>query len=68
MAKTSPIDLLRPSVPRSMEETALTRLNICNGCDRLHARICGECKCFMPMKVKLAHAECPIGKWGEESI
>jgi hypothetical protein len=51
-----------------MEETALTRLNICNGCDRLHARICGECKCFMPMKVKLAHAECPIGKWGEESI
>jgi hypothetical protein len=41
------------------------RLSICNECDKFlkHIKVCSECYCVMPLKVKLAGAVCPIGKW-----
>ena len=44
---------------------ANARLEICRECDKyiMRARICAECKCFMPMKVRLRVSKCPLEKW-----
>lgn len=46
-------------------EEAYERIKICESCDKYIrlAKICSECKCFMPSKTRLRFAECPIGKW-----
>lgn len=47
------------------EETAKSRLNICNGCEHLIklTKTCKKCGCFMTAKTKLKNATCPVGKW-----
>ncbi len=42
-----------------------TRYVTCKGCEFFNAllRTCGKCGCFMPAKVKLKDAKCPVGKW-----
>lgn len=64
MAKTTPLDLVNGS-ERTEKHIALERLNTCNTCPDLHLKICKNCGCFMPAKVKIAKAECPKGLWGE---
>ena len=51
--------------PRSPEEVAAERLEICKGCEffRQKTQTCQKCGCFMKLKVKLKAAVCPIGKW-----
>lgn len=46
-----------------MRERAAT----CNSCEHLNKTlsICKKCGCFMPAKVRLKWASCPIGKWGK---
>lgn len=41
------------------------RYSICKTCDEFRSSIkqCKICGCFMPLKVRLAFEECPIGKW-----
>jgi len=41
------------------------RMEICKSCDRFQdtVKICKECGCFMPIKVKFIASECPLGKW-----
>jgi ribosomal protein L32 len=41
------------------------RMDICRSCEEYKAssQICGKCKCYLPWKVKMAQASCPIGKW-----
>jgi len=41
------------------------RAKICMGCEYLRPtiRTCKKCGCFMPAKVRLDFASCPIGKW-----
>lgn len=41
------------------------RLKVCESCDKYlkNAKICGVCKCFMPMKTRLRMAKCPLGRW-----
>lgn len=40
------------------------RRQVCQSCDQLSTyNICNQCGCFMPMKVKLAAAKCPLQKW-----
>ena len=41
------------------------RMKICRECDKYlkKARICGVCKCFMPMKIRMRSADCPLEKW-----
>lgn len=41
------------------------RMELCKACDNFQQtiKICKQCGCFMPIKVKLIKSECPIGKW-----
>jgi hypothetical protein len=47
------------------ESIANNRLDICLSCEFFNSttRLCKKCGCFMPGKVRLANASCPIGKW-----
>lgn len=41
------------------------RIKLCQECPDLNKlRMCKHCGCFMPAKVRLKSASCPIGKWG----
>jgi len=59
-----PWDLINGS-PRSQEELAIYRLEICKQCEffRQKSQTCKKCGCFMKLKTSLEHARCPIGKW-----
>lgn len=59
-----PWDLINGS-PRSSEELAAYRLEICKGCEwfRSKSQTCKKCGCFMKLKTNLEKAKCPIGKW-----
>ncbi len=60
-----PWDLLNPNKPRSSEELAAYRLEICKACDwfRPNTQKCRKCGCFMNLKTNLEQAKCPIDKW-----
>lgn len=59
-----PWDLVNGS-PRSSEDLATYRLDICKSCEfyRQATNQCKKCGCFMKLKTKLEDATCPIGKW-----
>ena len=44
---------------------SISRMEICNSCDRLMTpvKICKECYCFMPAKTLIPISTCPLGKW-----
>jgi hypothetical protein len=43
---------------------AAERMAICRKCPELwKGKICKKCGCVMRLKVKLAIARCPLGKW-----
>lgn len=44
---------------------AYARIQVCESCDKYlkRAKICGECKCFVPAKTRLRYATCPLDKW-----
>ena len=43
------------------------RLELCKGCEFfLITKQCSKCGCYMPGKVTLSNAECPIGKWSQD--
>lgn len=46
------------------------RYKICETCEHFehHTKICKDCWCFMPAKVKIAIAECPKDKWSSINI
>lgn len=46
------------------------RQNICAGCPELTKtiQICKQCGCFMPAKIWLMDAWCPLKKWDKEDI
>jgi hypothetical protein len=60
-----PWDLFNPNQPRSSEDLAAYRLEICKGCEfyRAATNQCKKCGCFMKLKTTLENAKCPIGKW-----
>jgi hypothetical protein len=46
------------------EETVTQRSELCNNCPSYsQLKICAECRCIMPLKVKIKSSVCPIGKW-----
>ena len=65
MDDVKPWDLLNPNKPRSPEDLAKYRLEICHTCDfyRPKTNQCKKCGCFMKLKTSLANAKCPLGKW-----
>ena len=46
------------------EKIYKSRLDVCEGCDKLSKGRCSECGCFVKMKASWGLEECPIGKWG----
>ena len=57
-----PWDLLNPNQPRSPEDLAAYRLEICKTCPffREKTQTCKKCGCFMKLKTTLENAKCPI--------
>lgn len=62
---TRPWDLLNPNKQKLDQKSASERLDTCLGCEHLIQLTsqCKKCGCFMPGKVKLTEAKCPIGNW-----
>jgi hypothetical protein len=46
---------------------ARERYTICKSCDEFNATLktCKKCGCFMPAKVTVTKAKCPVGIWAE---
>ena len=46
---------------------AKKRYEICKQCTLFNntLKICNDCKCFLPLKVRVKWVYCPIGKWGK---
>lgn len=65
-----PWDIINPQSDKVDKVVADERLEHCLGCEHLFAptKQCRQCGCFMPLKVRLAEAECPIGKWGRHQV
>jgi hypothetical protein len=63
----TPFSLLNPSAYNKDEEIADLRLAACHKCPSLKMGICSECGCIMKLKVKIAEASCPLGKWEEQT-
>lgn len=61
----SPVDFIKKDTEFSSVQEQEFRYSICQSCDRLTktTKQCRECGCFMKIKVKLADAFCPLGKW-----
>jgi hypothetical protein len=48
----------------AIKTIAQERYNLCKSCDKFTSlKICSVCNCIMPIKVKIASAVCPVGKW-----
>lgn len=46
-------------------EIAAQRMSICNKCPELtKLKLCRDCGCIVPAKIRLIHASCPRDKWG----
>jgi hypothetical protein len=46
------------------KDTAEKRAEICSSCEYLKDdSICGQCGCFLKIKIPLGTSECPIKKW-----
>lgn len=63
--EVKPWDLLNPNEPKSSEELADARFEVCKGCEHFRQTLmtCKKCGCFMKAKSMLLNARCPIGKW-----
>lgn len=46
-------------------ETAKSKYSICLTCEQFYPRLklCKNCFCFMPAKVRVIGTHCPEGKW-----
>ena len=59
-----PWDFVNPDTEYVAKEKEEERYALCEACPHLTiAKTCTQCGCFMPAKVKLLHASCPITKW-----
>jgi len=63
--EVKPWDFLNPNTEYSSEQESEERYSLCKACPKFNAGVktCQECGCFMPAKVRLKLATCPIGKW-----
>jgi len=61
----SPLDFLKSDTQYTTSSQEQERYEICESCPELtkHTKQCKQCGCFMRLKVKLAEAVCPLGKW-----
>ena len=57
-------DYAASGAEKAPEKIYRSRIEICEGCDKLSKGRCSECGCFVKMKAAWGSEECPIGKWG----
>lgn len=56
---------------KAEEDTICRRLKICRRCPELRyvglksksVKKCNQCGCYLELKTKLRHENCPLGKW-----
>lgn len=59
-----PWDFIDPRTEYAISEDISKRLDLCKVCEFMMVTgQCTKCGCFMKLKSRLAHAQCPIGKW-----
>ena len=65
LGETRPWDILNPNTEYAEEAEATRRYDICKSCPEFIdlTKQCKQCRCVMPLKTKLAKAECPLKKW-----
>ena len=65
LGETKPWDIINPNTEYVEEAEATRRYDICKACPELIdlTKQCKQCGCVMPLKTKLAKAECPLKKW-----
>ena len=65
LGETRPWDILNPNTKYVEEAESTRRYDICKACPELIdlTKQCKQCGCVMPLKTKLAKAECPLKKW-----
>ena len=58
-------DLVVGDLEVADKETVATRIGICNTCEMCNSTLdlCTICGCYIPAKVRLAKATCPIENW-----
>lgn len=57
----NPTHLVTNLAKRDLQEQ---RYNICKTCDSFTSlKMCQECSCIIPLKIKLSKATCPLKKW-----
>lgn len=63
--EVNPLTYLDKEEPRVSPQVAEERLNICEQCQHYIklTHQCRKCFCFMPAKVMLMKASCPVYKW-----
>lgn len=65
LGNTRPWDMLRTDAERVTDAVAAARFDLCKSCTHYikPTHQCKKCGCIMNLKVKLAGASCPLGKW-----
>ena len=68
--KARPWDLFNKNIEKVSKEIHEKRMSICKSCEHFISATtqCKKCGCFMNLKTKLPHADCPINKWGQENV
>ena len=58
-------DLVEQPPKEFPELSTNERYKICESCEHFRASIkqCKKCGCFMPLKVNVPGAKCPVNKW-----
>ena len=59
---------IKEGAPNVTPESYATRLDICNGCEKLNKKSmrCMSCGCLLEHKAKWRTADCPESKWPVE--
>ena len=68
--KARPWDIFNKNIEKVSSKIQEERMSICIGCPELikATKQCKKCGCFMEMKTKLPHAECPLQKWNKVEL
>jgi hypothetical protein len=63
-AGADPTEVFAASMYLADSQAQEARYDICKDCTAFTIlKTCKECGCIMPLKVKIANASCPLGKW-----
>lgn len=47
--------------------TVEERKSVCCACAAKIGNVCKECGCWLPIKVRMPSAECPLNKWKDNN-